>query len=103
MLEPELVLTAYRRGIFPMAVDKRGTIGWFSPDPRAIIPLDGRFHVPHGLRRTLKKNPFEVTFDQDFADVIGACAKHRDGTWISKQIIEGYCRLHELGHAHSVE
>ena len=103
MLEPELLLDAYRRGIFPMAVDKRGTIGWFSPDPRAIIPLDGRFHVPHGLRRTLKKNPFEVTFDQDFADVIRACAKHRDGTWISRQIIESYCRLHELGHAHSVE
>src|SRR5258708_234171 len=103
MLEPELLLDAYRRGIFPMAVDKRGTIGWFSPDPRAIVPLDNRFHLPPGLRRTPNRNLFEVTFDQEFSAVIRECAKRRDGTWISKQIIDGYCRLRGLGHAHSVE
>ena len=54
MLEPDLLLTAYRHGIFPMTINARGTIGWFSPDPRAIIPLDERFHIPHGWRRTLK-------------------------------------------------
>lgn len=86
-----------------MAVDKRGTIGWFSPDPRAIIPLDARFHVPHGLRRTLKQQPFEVTFDQDFPAVIRACAERRDATWISPGIIKVYTALHRFGQAHSVE
>jgi leucyl/phenylalanyl-tRNA---protein transferase len=103
MLETELLLDAYRRGIFPMAVDKRGTIGWFSPDPRATIPLDDRFHIPHGLRRTLKQKRFEVTFDQDFPAVIRACAERRHATWISPGIITAYIALHELGHAHSVE
>src|SRR5437867_3809630 len=86
-----------------MAMDKRGTIGWFSPDPRAIIPLDHRFHIPHGLRRVLKKNPFEITADQDFPAVMRECAQRREGTWISPGIIDAYCRLHKLGHAHSVE
>jgi leucyl/phenylalanyl-tRNA---protein transferase len=103
MLEPDLLLTAYRHGIFPMAVGKRGEIGWFSPDPRAVIPLDDRFHVPHGLRRALKKKKFEITIDTDFESVIRACAKRKEGTWISKQIIASYCELHRLGHAHSVE
>jgi len=103
MLQPDLLLTAYRHGIFPMSVNKRGDIGWFSPDPRAVIPLDGRFHVPHGLRRVLKKQKFEITVDKDFEAVIRSCAKRKEGTWISKEIIESYCELHRLGHAHSVE
>jgi leucyl/phenylalanyl-tRNA---protein transferase len=103
MLEPELVLAAYRRGIFPMAVDKRGRIGWFSPDPRAVIPLDERFHIPHGLRRVLKQAKFEITADTDFDTVIRECAKRKEGTWISPGIIESYNKLHRLGHAHSVE
>jgi leucyl/phenylalanyl-tRNA--protein transferase len=103
MLEPDLLLTAYRHGIFPMAVNKRGEIGWFSPDPRAVIPLDERFHVPHGLRRALKKKKFEITIDSDFESVIRACAKRKEGTWISKMIMESYCEMHRLGHAHSVE
>ena len=87
-----------------MAVNARGTISWFSPDPRAIIPLDDRFHIPHGLRRTLKKAPFEVTFDRAFPAVIRECASQREeGTWISRQILTSYSRLHKLGHAHSVE
>ena len=103
MLAPELLLAAYRHGIFPMTVDERGTVGWFSPDPRAIIPLDNRFHIPHGLRRVLKQNRFTVTFDQEFEPVIRACATRPEGTWISEEIIESYCALHRLGHAHSVE
>ena len=103
MVEPETILEAYRRGIFPMAVNQRGTIGWFSPDPRAIIPLDARFHVPHGLRRVLKKNLFEIAFDEDFPAVIRECAERRDGTWISPGIVKAYTALHRLGHAHSVE
>jgi leucyl/phenylalanyl-tRNA--protein transferase len=103
VLDAKLLLEAYRHGIFPMAVNRRGDIGWFSPDPRAVIPLDERFHVPHGLRRVLKKNKFLVTFDTDFAAVIRECASRREGTWISPEIIESYCQLHRLGHAHSVE
>jgi leucyl/phenylalanyl-tRNA--protein transferase len=103
VLEAELLLDAYRHGIFPMAVNKAGRIGWFSPDPRAVIPLDARFHVPHGLRRVLKRKKFEVIFDADFPAVIRECAKRREGTWISRQIIESYCKLHRLGRAHSVE
>jgi leucyl/phenylalanyl-tRNA--protein transferase len=86
-----------------MAVNRRGDIGWFSPDPRALIPLDERFHVPHGLRRALKKNAFEVSFDSDFEAVIQACAKAHGETWISKEIIRSYSQLHAEGHAHSVE
>jgi leucyl/phenylalanyl-tRNA--protein transferase len=103
MLTPELLLAGYRQGVFPMAISKRGRLGWFSPDPRAIIPLDDRFHVPHGLRRILQKQKFKVTFDRAFATVIRECARRKDDTWISREIIEGYCRLHRLGYAHSVE
>jgi len=86
-----------------MAVNRHGDIGWFSPDPRALIPLDERFHLPHGLRRALKKNLFEMSFDTDFEAVIHACAKTHGETWISKEIIRSYTQLHRQGHAHSVE
>jgi leucyl/phenylalanyl-tRNA--protein transferase len=103
MIEPDMLLTAYQRGIFPMAVDKRGRIGWFSPDPRAVIPLDDRFHISHGLRRVLKRKKFEITWDTDFETIISECAKRKEGTWISSGINESYCKLHRLGHAHSLE
>jgi len=103
MLRPELLLTAYCKGIFPMAIDEKGEIGWFSPDPRAVIPLDERFHIPHGLKRVLKSGRFTVTVDTEFEPVMRECARREDGTWISEEIIESYCELHRLGHAHSVE
>lgn len=78
-----------------------GEIGWFSPDPRGIIPLD-RFHIPHGLHRTLKKRPFEIRINSAFRDVITACAD-REETWIDESIINSYCRLYDLGFGHSVE
>ena len=95
-----LLLEAYRTGIFPMALES-GEIAWFSPDPRGIIPLDA-FHVPHGLKRVLKKGIFKVKIDTAFEEVIRACAE-RDETWISEQIIQSYLNLHDLGFAHSVE
>jgi leucyl/phenylalanyl-tRNA--protein transferase len=101
LLEPSLLLNAYASGIFPMAMDN-GDLGWFSPDPRGIIPLDDAFHVPHGLRRTLKKAPFEVRVNTAFADVMRGCADRRE-TWIDDTIYKSYVRLHYLGHAHSVE
>src|SRR5216684_2043628 len=89
-----------QREVFPMATEE-GAIEWFSPDPRAILPLE-EFHVPHALRRVLRKGVFEIKIDNRFSEVIRACAKRED-TWINREIIESYMRLHELGHAHSVE
>lgn len=100
MIPVDLLLHAYRNAVFPMAMED-GEIAWFSPDPRAIIPLD-TFHVPHGLRRTLKKNPFEVRINTAFEAVMRACAR-RDETWINDEIVESYVNLHRLGYAHSVE
>jgi leucyl/phenylalanyl-tRNA--protein transferase len=99
----EMLLAAYSHGIFPMAVNKRGDIRWFSPDPRAVIPLDERFHISHGLKRALKKSRFTVTVDKDFEGVIQACATLHGATWISKGIMRAYCELHQQGFAHSVE
>lgn len=100
MIDPELLLQGYRLGVFPMAMED-DSIGWFSPDPRAIIPLES-FHVPHALRRLAGKNVFEIKVDNQFGEVIRACAKRKD-TWINAEIIESYECLHELRHAHSVE
>ncbi|PYJ49739.1 MAG: leucyl/phenylalanyl-tRNA--protein transferase [Verrucomicrobia bacterium] len=100
MIDPELLLQGYRFGVFPMAKED-GAIEWFSPDPRAILPLED-FHVPHALRRLLRKKVFETKIDNRFSKVIEACAA-RDDTWINREIIESYTRLHELGYAHSVE
>ncbi len=101
LLAPDLLLNAYAEGIFPMAMDS-GEIGWFSPDPRGIIPLDEAFHIPHGLKRTLKKQPFAVRYDSAFREVMLGCAE-RATTWINPLILDSYCKLFELGFAHSVE
>ncbi len=79
-----------------------GEILWFSPEQRGLIPLDERFHVPHGLARVLKRGPFEIRRDTAFREVMLACAE-RDETWIDEVILDSYCHLHRLGHAHSVE
>ncbi len=102
MIPPALLLHGYRSGVFPMAME-RGEIGWFSPDPRGILPLEiGGFHVPHGLRRTLNKNRFELRVNTAFEAVMRACAERME-TWISEEIIGSYCALFEMGYAHSVE
>ena len=100
MISPELLLQGYRLGVFPMGMPD-GAIEWFSPDPRAILPLD-KFHIPRGLRRTLEKKKFDVRINTRFGDVMRACAKRED-TWITREIMGSYERLHELGYAHSVE
>ncbi len=101
-LQPERLLAAYRQGIFPWSVDP---ISWWSPDPRGIIELD-EFHVPESLARVVRRKTFEVTMDRSFREVMQACAApgpQRGETWISGPFVEAYTRLHELGHAHSVE
>jgi leucyl/phenylalanyl-tRNA---protein transferase len=100
MIDPELLLQGYRLGVFPMAMED-DSIQWFSPDPRAILSLED-FHVPHALRRLVRKKLFETTIDNAFSKVIEACA-NREDTWINLEIIESYMRLHQLGCAHSVE
>jgi leucyl/phenylalanyl-tRNA--protein transferase len=87
--------------------DEQHEISWYSPDPRGIIPLD-EFHVPARLRRVVGRGTFRVEVNTAFEQVIRACAEaERDpgqgGTWITSEIIESYCALHELGFAHSVE
>ena len=100
MIPPELLLHGYRLGVFPMAMEDN-SIQWFSPDPRAIIPLD-KFHVPHALRQLARKKIFECRIDQSFGEVIRACAARED-TWINQEIIESYENLFQLGFAHSIE
>lgn len=100
MIDPDLLLQAYRLGVFPMAMEN-GEIRWFSPDPRTILPLDG-FHVPHGLKRERRAQPLEIRIDTQFDKVIRACAQRPD-TWINPEIIESYNHLYSLGWAHSVE
>jgi leucyl/phenylalanyl-tRNA--protein transferase len=93
---------AYRKGVFPMALED-GEIGWFSPDPRGILPIE-TFHVPARLARLVRQAPYEIVIDRAFEAVMRACAERpREGTWISEEIIESYTALHRLGLAHSVE
>ena len=106
-LEPATVLAAYRAGAFPMPVTGlrrprlTSSIGWWSPDPRAVIPLDG-LRVSRSLRASVKR--FEIRVDTAFADVIAACADpRRDGGWIRRDVKASYARLHEMGWAHSIE
>jgi leucyl/phenylalanyl-tRNA--protein transferase len=102
-LDPALLVAAYRRGLFPMGMDD-GELGWFSPDPRGILPLD-RFHVPSRLARVVRGGRFEIRVDASFEAVMRACMARRDdeGTWITEEIVEAYVALHRLGLAHSVE
>jgi len=100
ILPPQVLLGAYAKGVFPMAED--GGIVWFSPMMRGVIPLDERFHVPHGLKRALRKRPFELHWNRSFRAVVLGCADRAE-TWIDEVILESYCLLHDLGHAHSVE
>jgi leucyl/phenylalanyl-tRNA--protein transferase len=99
-LEPGTLLAAYRSGIFPMPLRKK-TLGWWSPDPRGVIPLDGLI-VSRSLRRSLRR--YEVRFDTRFRDVMERCADPtRPHGWITPQFVDAYQELHQLGWAHSVE
>ena len=103
-IDPQLLISAYCQGVFPMA-DDDGTIYWYDPEPRAIIPLD-RFHVSHRLARTVRHGGFEIRVDTSFRTVMQECATSAPGrttTWISSELVDAYTDLHELGFAHSVE
>lgn len=100
-----LVLSGYLQGVFPMAESDDGTIYWYSPDPRCIIPLEN-YHPARSLRPVLNQSRFQIKINTAFETVMRLCSAPRtedDGIWISEQIIEVYTHLHELGFAHSVE
>ena len=110
---PETLIKAYSFGVFPMAdsADSR-EIKFYDPEVRALIPLAWRegarheFHIPRRLARTVRRQPYSVTINRDFATVIDECAAIRDGrkdTWINRDIRQLYVALHRLGFAHSVE
>jgi leucyl/phenylalanyl-tRNA---protein transferase len=106
-LTPEMVVRAYCVGVFPMADGRDGEVGWYSPDPRALIPLDeDGFKVSRSLGKRVRSGCYQVTMDRAFDEVIRACAQRRAcdvDTWISPRIVEVYCALHKAGLAHSVE
>ena len=100
-LAPATLLAAYRSGIFPMPLSRRGRIGWWAPQPRGIIPLE-RTHVARSLARTRKR--FEIRVDTAFPQVVAACGDPgRPHGWITPAMFSAYQRLHALGWAHSIE
>ena len=103
-LSPERLLQAYRHGIFPWYADDEPIL-WWSPDPRTVFATD-RAHVSSRLRRWLRQCDWTIHADDAFADVVRACAaprQHQPTTWITAEMFDAYCRLHELGWAHSIE
>jgi leucyl/phenylalanyl-tRNA--protein transferase len=102
VIAPYILIAAYEEGMFPMALED-GSIGWFSPDPRGILPLE-TFHTPARLARSIRRGDWTIRLDTAFERVMRACAKRgEDGSWISEEIVASYLALHRLGHAHSVE
>ncbi|MEN8231232.1 MAG: leucyl/phenylalanyl-tRNA--protein transferase [Thermodesulfobacteriota bacterium] len=104
-LSPERLLLAYRRGIFPWYSEGEPLL-WWSPSPRLVI-FPAEFKVPKRLSRLMRQEKYSVTMDIAFRQVITACAdtdaRQEKGTWITDEMIEAYCHLHDMGYAHSVE
>lgn len=100
-LEPGTVLAAYRQGLFPMPIGRTGPMGWWSPDPRGVLPLDN-LKVSRSLRQSCGR--YEVRVDTAFDQVMAACGDpDRPHGWITPEIEVAYHQLHDLGWAHSVE
>ncbi len=104
-LHPQSVLSAYRQGIFPWPVEKLPLL-WFCPAERGVLEFSA-LHLPRSLRRARRQAPYAFSFDRAFPAVIRGCAETprpgQHGTWITPAVITAYCRLHDLGVAHSVE
>ncbi|RKZ59257.1 MAG: leucyl/phenylalanyl-tRNA--protein transferase, partial [Gammaproteobacteria bacterium] len=108
-LTPELVIEAYKQGIFPWYSEGQPVL-WWSPDPRCVLYPD-KFHISRSFRRRLNNNPFEMRTNTVFRDVMLACAEPRlnnhkldeAGTWITRPMLEVFCQLHDAGFAHSIE
>ena len=104
-LEVDSLVLAYGQGIFPWPIEDLG-LAWFCPDPRAILDFSN-LHIPQSLKKIQRRNPFSITIDRAFADVIDGCARQprpgQDGTWITPQMKNCFIEFHERGFAHSVE
>lgn len=104
-LSPERLVNAYRMGIFPWYSEGE-PIWWHSPDPRFVLDPE-RLHVPRSLAKVMRRRPYEIRFDTAFREVITRCARvprpGQRGTWITREMVRAYLRLHELGVAHSAE
>ena len=101
-LSPERLLHAYEHGIFPW-YDEGLPPMWWSPNPRALLDPE-HLHISRSMQRVLRSGRFVVTVDRAFRDVMLECGREREsGTWILPEMVDAYCVLHELGHAHSVE
>lgn len=105
-LHPKRLLLAYAQGIFPWPHGDEWPMLWFSPDPRMVL-LPPDLHVSRSLRKTCNKGLYDIRFDTAFEQVVRACRTtyrpNQDGTWVTPEMVEAYCRLHELGFAHSIE
>lgn len=105
-LEPESLILAYSRGIFPWPISKDYPLAWFSPDPRGVLFFDN-LHISKSMRRFLNKDKYQVKFNTNFEQVIRHCSKvqraHENSTWITEDIINAYIDFHRLGYAYSVE
>jgi len=99
-IPPHILLGAYTEGVFPMA--EEGEIHWFSPLMRGVMPIDDRFHVPRGLKKSLRKKAFDIRMNTAFPEVIRACANRKE-TWIDEVVMASYTELYKLNYAHSVE
>ena len=103
-LRPQRVLSAYHQGIFPWYSDGQPIL-WWSPDPRCVLYPE-RLRLGRSLRKAMRTHPYRITTDKAFREVIHACAAPRpgqDGTWITTELLEAFCRLHKMGFAHSFE
>jgi len=105
-LTPEVILEAYKIGMFPMSESREDKeIHWYDPDPRGVLSIES-LHVPRKLQKIIKKKPYRISFDKNFHEVIKSCAKPRvssDETWINKEIMNLYIDLYKIGYGHSVE
>lgn len=105
-ITPELMLRAYRIGLFPMAESREArTLYWLDPEQRGVIPLED-FHLSRRLARRVRQAPYRITANQAFAEVIGECAAPRASSadsWINAEIQALFMALHRQGHAHSIE
>lgn len=105
--DPDRLLSAYRRGIFPWPESPRRQYFWFSPDPRLIFE-PGRFHISRRLARQIRSEEFEIRLDTSFVEVMRTCGEiprrnHPAGSWITPTLRESFAELHQRGHAHSIE
>jgi len=102
LLTPQVLVSAYANGIFPMAEHRTDTdVFWVDPRKRGVLPLDG-FHISRSLRKTLRSQKFLVTFNEDFQGVVAGCADRAE-TWINDMLVSLYSQLHSDQLAHSIE